>query len=177
MKKSTIVMTALIIGSLALGSAFAQPAPGGARGNRGPGPGGPGGNRGGWMRYDTTKELTMKAEVVEVKTSEPRNPQMAAAGKRVHLVVKVDKAQKIVMVGPETMLAKEKISFAKGDKLTISGMTASFRGEDGIIARVIKKGKQTLELRNADGSSKFGGRGPGQGNQANKTAAPKSDKK
>jgi DNA/RNA endonuclease YhcR with UshA esterase domain len=169
MKKSTLVLTALIIGSLALGSSFAQPKPTAApaeRGNRGPG---------NWS-YDTAKEITVKAEVVEVKSMEPRNPQ-ANSGKRVQLVVKVDKAEKIVMVGPESILEKEKFSFAKGDKLTITGITTNFREQDGIMARTIKKGKQTLELRNADGTSKFGGRGPGQGNRGNTSeTAPKNDK-
>jgi hypothetical protein len=68
-----------------------------------------------------------------------------------HLTVKTEKETIDVHVGPSWFLMQSKMSFAKDDRIEVTGSRVKFGTEDALLAREIKKGDQTLTLRNAQG--------------------------
>lgn len=101
---------------------------------------------GGMMRpYDATKEATFKGTVAEVKENTRGERTM------VTLVVTIEGKDVPVNLGPDTLLKEKKITFAKGDAVTILGVKMETPRGEMIVPREITKGKETLTLRDKEG--------------------------
>jgi membrane protein implicated in regulation of membrane protease activity len=107
--------------------------------------------------YNPATEATVKGSVAEVI-------QVKGPGRwgGTHLTLKTDKESIDVHVGPSWYLAQNKISFAKGDQVEVTGSRVKFGDKDALIAREIKKGSETFTLRNSQGIPAWsrGRRGP-----------------
>ena len=136
------IIAVLICLTAAPSIGYAQ-APG--RGRGGPGRGVP--------AYDPATELTIQGTVEEV--SQLKTPAMGT-----HLTLKTDKENFDVRLGPSAFLTANKFEFAKGDQIEVTGSKIKVAGADAILAREVKKGGQTLTLRDAKGIPRWsrGGR-------------------
>ena len=105
--------------------------------------------------YNTATEVTLKGSVEAVNHFRwPRGLRGT------HLSLKTDKETIDVHVGPSWFLRQNKMSFAKGDQVEVTGSRVTFRGKDTLIAREIKRGGETLTLRNGQGIPAWGHRQP-----------------
>ncbi len=100
-----------------------------------------------WQRhYDPATETTVTGTVEDVV-------QVAHQGRSpgTHLKLKTDSGSVTVQIGPTSYLESQKVSFAKGDQVTVTGSKVN----SGIIAREVKKGDRTLTLRDKQGIPKW----------------------
>jgi hypothetical protein len=103
--------------------------------------------------YNTATEVTLKGSVEAV------HQIMGPRGwGGTHLSLKTDKESIDVRVGPSWFLTQNKISFAQGDQVEVTGSRVKFGGQDALIAREIKRGGETFTLRNAQGIPAWSGR-------------------
>lgn len=109
--------------------------------------GGKGGPRQGPSYYDPSTEVTAKGTVEHVRQVTGRRGWWTGT----HVTVKTAKETLDVHVGPSWSLAKKKFTLAKGDQIEVTGSKIKYQGADALIAREVKKGKQILVLRNAQG--------------------------
>jgi len=77
----------------------------------------------------------------------------------VHLTVKTDKETIAVHLGPSWYLDQQKMIFAPKDTVEITGSRVTFDGKPAIIAAEVKKGGQSLKLRDATGIPLWAGQG------------------
>jgi hypothetical protein len=77
----------------------------------------------------------------------------------VHLTVKTDKETIAVHLGPGWYLDQQKMTFTPKDTLEITGSRVTFDGKPAIIAAEVKKGGQSLKLRDANGIPMWAGQG------------------
>jgi hypothetical protein len=144
MKAKESVALALSITICAASSAFAQAAMG-----RGGGPG-----WGGRM-YDPKTVETVSGEVVSVEQIHGQGWGQASGGRGggygVHLILKSDKEDVAVHLGPSWYLDKHGLSIAPGNRVEVRGSRITLQGKPAIIAAEVKKGDQSLKLRNDDG--------------------------
>ena len=126
-----LVLSALLV----LPAAYAQ---------RGPGPG----QRA--RMYNPANETTVKGTVEEVK---------AITGRRgwngTHLTLKTADKTLDVHLGPASFLKEKGFSIAKGDQIEVTGATTETGGSEALIAREVKRGSETLVLRDAQGIPKW----------------------
>ena len=97
-------------------------------------------------RYDPSTEITLKGTIEEVK-----QVSRSGAWTGTHLTLKADQGTFDVHVGPTTYLAKNQMTFAKGDNIEVTGAKVKYAGADSVLAREVRKGDKTLTLRNAAG--------------------------
>jgi hypothetical protein len=98
------------------------------------------------MSYDKATETTITGtidNVVEVPGQQPMSG--------VHLVLSTAEGTVHVHAGPATYLAAKKVSFQKGDKVQVIGSRIKGEGFEAILARQVKRGSQTVVLRDATG--------------------------
>jgi len=76
----------------------------------------------------------------------------------VHLMVKTNKETVSVHLGPEWYIKKQVITVKNGDRIEVKGSRITFEGKPAIIAAQVKKGNETLELRNDSGLPVWSGR-------------------
>jgi len=107
---------------------------------RGPGPGQ------GARMYNPASETTVKGTVDEVKTVTGRRGWNGT-----HLTLKTGDKTIDVHLGPASFLKEKGFSFAKGDAVEVTGSKTEAGGSEAIIAREVKKGGETLVLRDAQG--------------------------
>jgi len=69
----------------------------------------------------------------------------------VHITLRTGTETIPVHLGPEWFLEKQDAALEKGDKLEVTGSRVSFEGKPAIIASEVKKGEQTLKLRDDKG--------------------------
>ncbi len=160
MRVRTVVMTA----AMALGTAVAARAdtpnpatcncpmdcPHGGPGMRGAGPmrGGGGWTDGPYARvYDPKTVETLKGEIVQVDHVAP----MSGMSEGVHVVVKGDKGTTDVHLGPAWFLDHQDAQLAVGDHVEVRGSKVNLAGKPAVIAAEVKKGNETLQLRDAQG--------------------------
>jgi hypothetical protein len=60
--------------------------------------------------------------------------------------------------GPKGFFSQNKIAFAKGDQIEVTGSKVKFANTDALLAREITKGEQKLTLRNERSSTSTGDR-------------------
>jgi hypothetical protein len=68
-----------------------------------------------------------------------------------HLTLNTGKETLDVHLGPASFLEDKHFTFAKGDRVEVTGSKVKFGDADALIAREVKKGDKTLVLRDADG--------------------------
>ncbi len=110
-----------------------------------------GGGGGGYAYrdYDRAKVVTLSGTVESLFTS---------GGRGLHAVLKTDKGNIDVHLGPEYWL-KGRISLKKGDAISVTGSRSEFKGKDSLIAREFTRGKDRVELRRDDGTPLWSGGG------------------
>ncbi|HVA01441.1 MAG TPA: hypothetical protein VMV34_07280 [Terriglobia bacterium] len=129
----------MVMTVLALPVAYAQ---------MGPGPGGRA------RMYNPATETTVKGTVEEVKTVAGRHGWHGT-----HLTLKTEDKTLDVHLGPESFLKEKGFSLAKGDRVEVIGSKVNYKGGEAIVAREVKKGGETLVLRDAQGIPKWSMKG------------------
>lgn len=92
--------------------------------------------------YNTATEVTLKGSVEAV--NQVQGPRGWGG---THLSLKTDKETIDVHVGPSWFLTQNKMSFAKGDRVEVTGSRVKFGDQDALIARQIRRGGETFILR------------------------------
>ena len=109
--------------------------------------------------YDPGTVETIKGEIVAV--------EHVAGGKGrrggVHVTLKSDRETLPVHLGPAWYVDEQKVRLERGDHVEIEGSRIDFGGKPAIVARQVKKGAETLVLRNETGVPVWAGRGGGRG--------------
>ena len=122
-------------------------------GMRGRGSGGWGtGNSYGRM-YDPNTVETLVGEVITVGRITP-NRRMSYA---VYIIVKTEKETVSVHLGPGWFIDNQDIKMKLQDRVEVKGSRIFFRGKQAIIAAEVKRGNETLKLRNESGFSVWSG--------------------
>lgn len=75
----------------------------------------------------------------------------------IHLVVKTDKENIDVHLGPEWYIERLDTKIEKGDKIEVKGSRVTLSGKPAIIAAEVKKGDNTLVLRDSSGIPAWAG--------------------
>jgi hypothetical protein len=143
MKYMNATAVAVSLSLLAAGTALAQAGQG-----RSDGP------CGGGRLFDPKTVETLHGDVVSVEQIHGQGcgpGRGRGAGYGVHLTLKTAQGQIPVHVGPNWFLEKQGLTIAAGDALEITGSRVLFQGEPVIIAAQIKKGGQTVQLREDSG--------------------------
>lgn len=119
-----------------------------------------GGPRGGRM-YDPKTVETVSGEVRSVEQIQGRGRGRGGGGHGVHLILKTDKEEIAVHLGPSWYIDKQGLKLAAGDRIEVRGSRVTFEGKPAIIAAEVKKGGQSLQLRDDNGLPLWRGRGRG----------------
>ena len=103
--------------------------------------------------YDPKTVETVVGEVVKVnKIQHRRGP-----GNGIHLVLKTDKGEIPVHLGPSFYLDKQDVKIVENDKVEVKGSRVTLRGGKPILlAAEVKKGTALLKLRDEDGTPAWG---------------------
>ncbi len=113
----------------------------------------PGWGRGRYStRYDLNKLETLNGEVVSIDTYTSRR----GVSQGVHLLVNTGKETLEVHLAPSWYLEDQDFAIAPEDKIVITGSRINLDGEEAVIARQIKKGNETLILRDETGFPLWG---------------------
>jgi hypothetical protein len=111
------------------------------------------GQRGGMMmgNYDPKAEVTVQGTVDKVEQmSDLSMSGMNMPGAGLHLLLKTDKETLDVHLGPAAFVEKT-MKFKEGDAIQVVGAKVTIMGKPALIAREVKKGDETLKLRDAQG--------------------------
>ena len=141
--KQVLRLTAML-GVIALALAPAAWAQGSIKW-RGGGGWGPGGQYG--RLYDPKTVETVTGEVIKVDRVTPMRGMSAG----VHLVVKTDKGDVSVHLGPQWYLENQDVKIEPHDKVQIKGSRVTVGANPAIIASEVQKGGETLKLRDEAG--------------------------
>jgi hypothetical protein len=78
-----------------------------------------------------------------------------------HILLKTDKEDLDVHLGPTAFVTQSGFTFAKGDRIEVLGSRVKVGATDALLAREIKKDGKTLVLRDANGIPKWSRGRPG----------------
>jgi hypothetical protein len=118
---------------------------------RGSGGWGPGSDYG--RMYDPKTVETVTGDVVKVDQITP----MRGMSSGVHLVVKTDKGDVSVHLGPQWYLENQDVKIEPKDKVEIKGSRVTLQGQATLIAAEVKKGDEVLKLRDDAGVPMWAG--------------------
>ena len=118
---------------------------------RGSGGWGPGGAYG--RMYDPKTVDTVTGEVVKVDRITP----MRGMSGGVHLVLKTDKGDVSVHLGPQWYLENQDVKIEPKDTVEVTVSRVTVQGQPALIAAEVKKGDQVLKLRDAAGTPVWAG--------------------
>ena len=118
---------------------------------RGSGGWGPGSDYG--RMYDPKTVETVTGDVVKVDRITP----MRGMSSGVHLVVKTDKGDVSVHLGPQWYLENQDVKIEPKDKVVIKGSRVMLQGQPALIAAEVKKGDGILKLRDDAGVPMWAG--------------------
>ena len=152
--KARFAITALAVTALvaAVSVAVAQGGPGPGHGN---GKGDcQGRHAGGPPAYDSAAETTLTGKVVELL------PQACACG-GLHVRLTTTSGDLEVALGPTTYLAEIGASIMLQDEIQVTGAKPSNAAPADFLARSVRKGEATYELRDAAGLPRWAGAGKG----------------
>ncbi len=137
--KSLALATMVVVGSglVSAGTALAQ----GGMGGRGRGGGG------GARMYDPKTVETVTGTVVKVEHIKGQG-----GGGGIHLVLKTDKEEIAVHLGPAWYVDKQAVKIAAQDSIEVRGSRVTYEGKPAIVAAEVKKGDQVLKLRDDSGT-------------------------
>ncbi len=97
--------------------------------------------------YNVSTVETITGEVVSVDKITP----VKGMSYGIHLLVKTGKDTISVHLGPSWYMDKQKIIINSKDKVTVTGSRITYQGSPAIIASEIKKGDNTITLRDKNG--------------------------
>jgi len=97
--------------------------------------------------YDPKTVETISGEVLSVDRIIP----MKGMYYGIHLMVKTDKETISVHLGPGWYIENQEIKIEPKDKVEVRGSRITFEGKPAIIAAEVKKGDETLKLRDENG--------------------------
>ena len=104
------------------------------------------------MKYDPKTVATITGEVVKVKEWPSRRGTDTGIG----LLLKTDKGEVPVHIGPASFLEKQGFKIGEKDKLEITGSKVTGkRGKTFLLAAQVKKGDAVLKLRDESGKPLF----------------------
>jgi len=147
MRKLVVISTVLAFLLLPLGpGALAQ-----GMKWRGSGGWGPGGAYG--RLYDPKTVETVTGEVVKVDRIIP----MRGMSGGVHLVLKTDKGDVSVHLGPQWYLENQDVKIEPKDRVEVKGSRTTVQGKPALIAAEVKKGDEVLRLRDDAGVPMWAG--------------------
>ena len=102
------------------------------------------------MAYDPKTEVTLEGTVEDVMTMPGTQPLSG-----VHLSLATKDGTIHVHVGTPEYLAKQNVSFAKGDQVTVTGSRIKGEGFEAVLARTVTKGTVVVTLRDEDGKPRW----------------------
>ena len=137
----TIVLVLLVAGIVLPPAAFAQ------RGMMWKGSGGWGSGAPYGRMYDPKTVETVSGEVVELAFLTPAK----GMGRGIHILLKSDKETISVHLGPAWFIENQDLKIEKGDRIDVRGSRVTFQQKPAIIAAEVKKGDETLLLRDDNG--------------------------
>jgi glucose/arabinose dehydrogenase len=94
--------------------------------------------------YNPQAVETVTGTVVSVNR---RTPRKLGRPERVSMVLKTDKGNLRVTLGPGDYIDQQALKLAAGDQVEVKGMRVERRGRTMLIAGEVKKGDQVLKLR------------------------------
>jgi hypothetical protein len=98
------------------------------------------------MMYDLSTVETITGEIVNI---EKIPGKMVKYG--IHLMVKTPKETISVHLGPDWYIENQEEKLESGDKVTIKGSRITYEEKPAIIAAEVKRGEDTLILRDENG--------------------------
>ena len=110
---------------------------------------GPGRRR--WARhYNPATEVRVKGTVEEV-----RQVGRYGGGPGTHIILRTEKENLEVHLGPTAFVTLSGFTFASGDHIEVVGSRVKFGDADVLLAREVQKDGKTLVLRDANGIPKW----------------------
>ena len=106
----------------------------------------------GMRHYDPKTEVKVSGTIEDVQQTTGKHGWSGT-----HLTLKTDSGNLDVHVGPSSFISQKGFSFARGDKLDVTGSRVQMNGNEALIAREIIKDGKTLVLRNAQGIPEWSG--------------------
>ena len=104
--------------------------------------------------YDPATVQTVSGTIVSVDRVNGNRPM----GGGVHLTLQTTANQTFdVALGPGWYIDELKTTFAKGDFIDVKGSLVKFNGTDLLVAGELKKGSDTVVLRDANGVPAWAG--------------------
>lgn len=103
--------------------------------------------------YDAGTVETVKGEVVSVQTFTPTK----GMGYGVHLQLKTDKETLPIHLGPIWFIESQDTKIEAKDVVEVLGSRVTFEGRPALIAAEVKKGGDTLRLRDQSGYPAWAG--------------------
>jgi hypothetical protein len=103
--------------------------------------------------YDLKTVETVRGEVVAVERFTPVKGMSAG----LHLQVKTDKEILSVHLGPEWYLERQELEIKVKDLVEVRGSRLAFEGKPALIAAEVRRGDDTLTLRDASGFPAWSG--------------------
>lgn len=100
---------------------------------------------------DTVEEI--KGEIVEVGYTNVKNDETSGA----YINIQVEEKILSVHLGPSWYIKRQKKQFKIGDRVTVTGSKVNRKGDQIIIAAVIKRGNSTFYLRDEKGMPRWRG--------------------
>ena len=134
------------VGVFGASTGLAQPGPGGAAG---PSPGA--------RSYNAATVETVTGVVQRIDQAKGK---AWGQGYGIHLLLKTDKEEIAVHLGPGWYVEKQPLKIAPHDQIEVRGSRITYEGKPAIIAAEVKKGDQVLKLRDAAGIPAWRGQGP-----------------
>lgn len=97
--------------------------------------------------FDPKTVVTVDGEVTKVERVEHKMMGMFA----VEATVKTADTTYTVHLGPAWFIENQELTLAAGDKIALTGSKITLRGAPTMIAAEVKRGDETLKLREKDG--------------------------
>jgi hypothetical protein len=94
--------------------------------------------------YDPKTVETVQGKVLSVEKTQQRR-------RGVHLMLQTDKETIAVHLGPSSFIDKQTPKIETNDTITVTGSRVTVGGKPAIIAAQVKKGDETLKLRDKNG--------------------------
>jgi len=98
--------------------------------------------------FDPKTVVTVDGEVTRVERVEHKMMNMTA----VELTLKAAAVTYTVHLGPAWFIENQELQLEVGDRVTLTGSKVTVRGEPTLITVDVKRGDETLKLREPDGT-------------------------
>jgi hypothetical protein len=97
--------------------------------------------------YDPKTVETLRGEVISVEKMVP----IRGMSRGLHIVLKTEKEEISVHLGPEWYLVKQGLKVGVNDILEVKGSRIAYKGKPAMIAAEVRKGAGLLKLRDERG--------------------------